>query len=181
MTFVPPALAAILHPPGFATDGLLVMLARRLSAAGLRLGGVVQHAVAGAGIRPPEMRLEDLASGRTISISLDRGPGARGCRLDTAGLAEAAGLVGASLQATPDLVIINKFGRQEAGGGGLRAEIGLAMIHGLPLLTAVSEPMAFAWSAFAGPDWTQLPPDARQIERWCMAAARAPAMLERSA
>lgn len=49
-----------------------------------------------------------------------------------------------------EFVIINKFGKAEAGGGGLRGEIAEAICKGLPLLTAVSTSNLDAWNAFMG-------------------------------
>ncbi len=65
------------------------------------------------------MVLHELATGRSISISENLGAGAISCRLSTPRLLEAAQLVEAQL-ADVDIVFLNKFGKAEAEGGGLR-------------------------------------------------------------
>ena len=182
--------AAIIHDGDRTIDELLVTLARRLEARGLRLAGIVQHNHAAAESRCAEMVAEDLARPRRVLISAPRGPG-DGCRLDTAGLAEVAALAGASLAGTsladtslagvdeatgpaalPALAIFNKFGRQEAEGSGLRAEMAEAITRNVPLLTAVARPLLGDWYAFLGAAWHELPPDIEAVEAWCLAAAR---------
>lgn len=64
-----------------------------------------------------------------------------------------------ALSGSVDLVIVNKFGKQEVLGQGLRAEIAAGVLAGLPLLTAVRDDMLAAWSDFAGEDWQRLPPN----------------------
>jgi len=166
-------IAAVVHEAHAAViDGVMREAARRLRARGLRLGGLVQHNVEKDGIDCAEMLLEDLASGRRVSISLARPKGSTGCRLDPAGLAEAAALTADGIAQGADLAIISKFGAQEAAGKGLRQEIALAAGNGMPLLTSVSRRLLPAWSAFIGDGWVELPPDPAAIEAWGLAAAR---------
>jgi molybdate transport system ATP-binding protein len=87
-----------------------------------------------AGCRHAAHRSDD---GGVITISQPRGTGASGCRLDPAGLAEAAGAVARAIDADVALLIVNKFSKQEALGQGLRGEIAQAVAAGVPVLTAV--------------------------------------------
>ncbi|TCR61422.1 DUF2478 domain-containing protein [Bosea sp. BK604] len=163
-------LAAIVYPSGFPIDDLMAGLARLMKQRGLRLAGVVQHNEAECeGGDCHAMSLEELASGRQFPISEERGPGSEGCRLDASGLAAAGGAVAASLAGAPDLVILNKFGRQEMLGQGLRQEIAAAVTAGLPVLIAVREDFVSAWREFAGDDWARLPPEEAAIEGWASA------------
>lgn len=168
-------LAAIVYPAGFPIDTLLVRVADDLRREAVRLGGVVQHNTGVCDNGCASMLLEDLASGRLFPISEDRGAGAAGCRLDAAGLAAAGAAFSDALSASIDLVIVNKFGKQEALGQGLRAEIAAGVIAGLPLLTAVRDDMLAAWSAFAGEGWRRLPPEHEAVMDWAMATLRLPA------
>jgi hypothetical protein len=154
-------------------DLVIAEAARRLRAHGLRLGGLIQHNVEKDGLDCAEMRLEDLASGRQISISLSRGKGATGCRLDASGLAEAAALGARGIAGGVDLVVISKFGAQEAAGKGLREEIALAALQATPLLTSVSRRLLPAWRAFIGEYWTELPTDPDAVLAWGLAAVAA--------
>lgn len=168
-------LAAIVYSSGFPIDELMVEIAGRLKQAAVRLGGVVQHNQGDCASGCAAMALEDLASGKRFPISEDRGAGATGCRLDATGLAAAGGAVASALSGPVDLLIINKFGKQEALGQGLRAEIAAGFLSGLPLLTAVRDDMLAAWNDFVGEDWQALPPEHGAVEDWALAKLRLPA------
>jgi nucleoside-triphosphatase THEP1 len=96
------------------------------------------------------MVLEDISSGRAIPISEDRGPGARGCRIDEAELLSAMISALGQLQAKPDILIINKFGKTEAEGRGFRPLIAEAVEQGVPVLIAVPWRNVESWRLFAG-------------------------------
>ena len=168
-------LAAISYPSGFRIDSFMAGLAQHLKQRGLRLGGVVQHNGGDCDAQCRAMVLEDLASGARYPISQDLGAGATACRLDPAGLAAAGGALAAALSGEADLVIVNKFGRQEALGQGLRQEIAAALVAGLPLLVAVRQDFLPAWRDFAGEDWMALPAELTEIEAWALGWARAAA------
>lgn len=168
-------LAAIVYSSGFPIDELMVEVADVLKREAIRLGGVVQHNNGDCVSGCASMALEDLASGRLFPISEDRGAGSAGCRLDPAGLAAAGAAVSSALSGLVDFVIVNKFGKQEALGQGLRTEIAAGVVAGLPLLTAVRDDMLAAWSGFAGEDWQRLPPEHGAVMDWAMAALRLPA------
>lgn len=168
-------LAAIVYASGFPIDELMAEVAACLRQGDVRLGGVVQHNQDDCSSGCASMVLEDLASGRIFAISEDRGAGATGCRLDAAGLAAAGGAVASAIDGTVDLLIINKFGKQEALGQGLRAEIAAGFLSGLPLLTAVREDMLGAWGEFVGEAWQRLPPERAAIEGWALSCLRQPA------
>lgn len=168
-------LAAIPYASGFQIDGFMAALATRLKARGLRLGGVVQHNDGACEQGCLSMALEDLASGHRFPISENRGAASSGCRLDASGLAAAGGALTAALASGADLVIVNKFGRQEMLGQGLRQEIAAALMAGVPLLIAVRQDFLSAWRDFAGDDWTELPGEPERIEAWALSLARAAA------
>lgn len=155
---------------GPATDALLTELARRLKRAGYKLAGAVQSNTPAAGRNRCEMALEDLASGVCVKASEDRGPLARGCRLDAGALEEIAGLALASLGPEIDLVIINRFGKQEAAGHGLRPIIEGAVLGGKPVLVGVNNAYWSAWQAFAGDGAAVVPADHWMILNWCETA-----------
>lgn len=162
-------LAAVLYGALDNVDELMASAASALQARGLRLAGVVQHNRGSCAQDDGAMLLEDLATGVIIPISDPDVPASAGCRLDPAGLARGAASVARALDGMPDLLVINKFGKREAHGRGLRDEIGEAIGRGIPVLTAVRDNMRTAWSEFAGDDWTPLPPDAEAIIAWCLA------------
>jgi hypothetical protein len=128
---------------------LLRGFAVRLAASGLRVAGVIETAADSAN-RCKSMALESLDDGRMFSISQDLGPGSQACNLHSEGLALACASVQASITAGADVVILSKFGKQEAAGGGLSDAFGAAIIAGLPILTAVSPTMMADWQNFSG-------------------------------
>ncbi len=169
-------IAAILYDAGagLQTDALIVEFARRLSCAGFRLAGAVQSNVAIAGRSRCDILLEDLATGRTTKTSQDPGPLARGCRLDSAALEESVGLATSSLGADTDLVIINRFGQQEAEGHGFRPLIEQAVLLGVPVIVGLNRTNLESWRAFVGEEVELLPPELSALSNWCAAIIATP-------
>jgi nucleoside-triphosphatase THEP1 len=152
---------------GSLVDGVLAQAAHRLRLDGLKIAGSIQWNEPIAGRRRCRMTLEDLASGRKILASEDRGSEARGCHLDTSALEEAAVLAAASLEPGIDLVIVNRFGKQEIAGRGFRQAIEAAVLLGLPVLAGVSERNQSSWQAFAGDEAECLPASFDAVLSWC--------------
>ena len=140
-------------------------------AADMRLAGALQESVGPADDCDVDLRvLGDPRPPLRISQSLGRGSTA--CRLDAGALEEAAARVAARLDGA-ELLILSKFGKQEAAGRGFRQVIGLALESDLPVILHVPPEYRADFDAFAGPLAQELTPEA--LEPWCRAAARAPA------
>jgi len=105
--------------------------------------------------------------GQVISISQSLGALARGCRLDPQGLAQAAGLVERALDSGPRLLIVNKFGKSEAEGGGFRPAIGTALANGIPVLCAVGAAQKPDFDAFSGDMAEPLDDNLAAVLDWC--------------
>jgi nucleoside-triphosphatase THEP1 len=163
--------AAILYEmgEGLATDELLTGIAHQLRDAGLKLAGAVQSNSAAPRRSQCEMTLEDLATGRCTKASEDRGPLARGCRLDAGALEDVVGLAASSLGSDTALVVINRFGKQEAEGHGFRPMIENAVLLGVPVLLAVNRAHLESWSQFVGGEPVLLPARREDVVRWCEA------------
>lgn len=147
----------ILALTGGDREAIQAMLRRAVedvSQAGCAVIGVVEEIEDGGA----HVVLRDLASGAFFPLTQDLGPGAGGCSLDPQGLAAACGSVEAAIAALPPageargrvLVVLSKFGRQEAEGRGLTHAFHAAVAADLPVLTSVSPVVATAWAAFAG-------------------------------
>lgn len=162
----PLPIAAIVYSPTDRIETLLVEVARTLGAQGVRTGGVLQHQVACATDDPCAMELEDLATGERTALSQDLGTCSEACRLDPASLAHAAMAVRAAIEGGAELVLINKFGAQEASGEGLRDEMGMAVLAGVPLLTAVGQRFIEQWQEFTGGGGTLLEPRLEEVLAW---------------
>lgn len=117
---------------------------------GLRAAGVLQHPVCSDAAGHCDVALEELTTGRRTDLFEDRGPGAAGCRLDVAALAEVNAQVARSLDAAPELLILNKFGKVEAEGRGLLDLIAIAIDRGIPVVIGVPIRNLEAWRNFSG-------------------------------
>lgn len=163
-----PHLAAVLYRGSTDIDGLMAKFLTELSAQGQRVAGVVQVAVPGRVCGPNvPMLLRDVATGEVLTISQDLGCGAQSCRLDSSALAEAAVRVQAAIDdAEIDLVLVSKFGKEEAAGRGLRHELAMAAASGRPVLTTLRRNLADDWIAFTGDAATILDPDLASLRAW---------------
>ncbi|OCK53606.1 DUF2478 domain-containing protein [Bradyrhizobium sp. LMTR 3] len=133
---------------------------------GLRLAGVLQHPVCSDAAGHCDVVLEELTTGLRTDLFEDRGPGASGCRLDEAALAEVNGRVARSLDAAPDLLILNKFGKVEAEGRGLLDLVGMAIDRGIPVVIGVPIRNLEPWRRFAGGMSVELSRDPSEIGGW---------------
>jgi hypothetical protein len=155
-----PALAAVVYGESQPVDALLAEFRRRVEARGRSVGGIVQTPCV------ESIFATHIESGRQIDLMQDLGACSEGCRLDTTALAEAAGLLAQSVAATPDLLLVSRFGRAEAEGGGFLAEIGAAAAAGTPTLVGVSAKRAGDWEAFAGEFAESLPCSLEALLVW---------------
>jgi hypothetical protein len=138
------ALAAIVFGQDENVDALMQELLQRLTARGVRVGGLIQSPC------DETVMATHIESGRRIDLMQNLGACSEGCRLDTGALAEAAGLLAQSLAAPPQLLLISRFGHAEVQGGGFLAEIGEAASRDIPTLIGVGEKRCVQWAEFAG-------------------------------
>ena len=104
-----------------------------------------------------------------IRISQDLGPSARGCRLDAAALEETVAIVEERLAHGADILIVNRFGKQEAEGRGFRSAIALALSRDIPVLVGLSQLNLEAFSAFTDGLAQELPAEIGALEDWAAA------------
>jgi hypothetical protein len=133
---------------------------------GLSMAGVLQHPVCTDAAGHCDVALEDLSTGRRTDLFEDRGPGAQGCRLDVAALAEVNGNVARSLAGDPALLVLNKFGKVEAEGGGLLDLVGTAVDRGIPVVIGVPIRNLEAWRRFAGGMSVEFTSDPTEVMDW---------------
>ncbi|KDB01736.1 hypothetical protein U879_20675 [Defluviimonas sp. 20V17] len=167
-------MAAVLCPHGVAADALLDRVARVLRSEGYRIAGLVQRSVASDGGARALLHVADLSSGALLRITQDLGEGARGCRLDPGALAAAAGALMARLDVAadtvPDALILNRFGKAEAEGKGLRGVAEQACLRGIPVLAALRPGHRADWEEFSGGAAVILPPDEARVLTWLRVA-----------
>lgn len=160
-------IGVVVYGDGLFADALTAQCAAGLLASGYRLGGVVQSNAHQPGRRRCDMYVKDLLGGDEIKISLDRGNEARGCRLDPDAFARIDAWVKRAVLERIDLLIINKFGKEEAHGQGLRPVIAEALIAEIPLVIGVSTRNLCDFLTFVGDSATRLSPDVEVITAWC--------------
>lgn len=137
---------------------------------GIRVAGLVEEThglpdrVCNAGI------LRDVVTGSTYSIYLDMPEAGRTCHIDASGAERACAAILAQIDAC-NLLVLSKFGKLEAAGGGLFTAFASAVDAGTPLLTTVSAKHLPAWNAFA-PGATTLPPEMAALQHWWTAVSR---------
>ena len=165
-------LAAIVYEAGFPIDEFLTRAVSLLRAEHIRLGGALQENSPGGAGRCLAMTLVDLSSRGRFRISQDLGSQAEGCRLDAQGIAEFVALLDRTPDQNVELMLLNRFGRAEAEGGGLRFAFAHAMEAGIPVLTAVRAPYTEAWSQFHGRLAIDLPADLEVALAWCRESVR---------
>lgn len=157
----------VVYDDGLFADALLARCAAGLIASGCRLGGVVQSNPHRPDRRRCDMHVKDLLNGDEIRISLDRGNEARGCRLDPDAFARINAWVEHAVLERVDLLIINKFGKEEAHGRGLRPVIADALIAEIPLMIGVSTRNLCDFMTFVGASAARLRPDIQAMTAWC--------------
>ena len=157
----------VVYDDGLFSDALIAQCAAGLVALGYQLGGVVQSNAHRRGRRRCDMYVKDLLGGDEIKISLDRGNEAKGCRLDPDAFARIDAWIERAVLERVDLLIINKFGKEEAHGRGLRRVIAEALMAEIPLVIGVSTRNLCHFLTFVGASATRLSPDAEVITGWC--------------
>jgi len=162
----PYPILAIVYSDGLAADRIISDLGYKIRDAGIAVAGIVQHNKFIRDRTRCDMEVEELASGIVLQISEDRGKEARGCRMDRGALLEAAGLLSASLESEPDILIINKFGKLEAEGRGLRETLSDAVQLGVPIVVGVPYRNIEQWRAFAGGLAEECPIGSSRLHEW---------------
>jgi hypothetical protein len=164
MTRAPRRTAAIEDASSAAVQALFQDAVARWRSSGIRVAGLIAEVhglpdrTCAAGF------LRDIASGTRHSIYLEVPRRDTSCHIDAAG-AERAGAALIEQIPMSDLVVLSKFGKLEAAGGGLMPAFRAAIAAGKPVVTSVSGLHRSAWRAFA-PGAAILPATARALDEW---------------
>lgn len=144
--------------------GEIVELAR---SAGIEVVGVTQKNIHRVDRLHNDMHLVSLCGSGEYKISEDRGAMSSGCRLDRDLIARAAvDVERALLTGTPQLLVLNKFGKAEEEGGGMRNAIALAIEAGIPVLMSVGRLSLGSLLDFAGQLVEVAEADLRAAKDW---------------
>ncbi len=159
-------IAAIVYSPGQLVEELLSDVAHVLQGQGVRVGGLVQHSFRDHSDSRCRIELENLDTGAMYPLTQNLGMASQSCALDIRALADASAVLRQAVIDQDQLVIVNKFGGQEAAGSGLRAEMAEIAMAGLPLLTSVAERFLPQWHAFVGDEMLLLPVSKDRVLAW---------------
>jgi hypothetical protein len=157
---------AVIYRDGIVADRFLADLGYSLRAAGFAVAGLVQLNSFERDPRKCDMAVEELFSSTVLQLSEDRGRDSSGCRLDRSKLSEAAGLLVGALKLKPDLLVLNKFGKIEAEGDGLRDVIALAVDVNVPVVVGVPFRNLDQWRVFAGDLAAECPVGSPDLQIW---------------
>lgn len=153
-----------------ALDPLLHGVARQAIADGKRVAGIVQVNHDRPDCARCDMDAVVLPDGPVIRISQSLGKEAKGCRLDPDGLETAVAATQAQLAQGADLLIINKFGKQEAAGRGFRPVIAEALSMGVDVLVGVNHLNLDALERFADGLAEAIDADSVALQAWIRAS-----------
>lgn len=131
----------------------------------LRVAGFLQYTAYGS-CECRDILLRALHDGSELAITQNLGREAQGCRLDSSALADVAGLLMSALETQPDLLVLNRFGKSEAEGGGLRQVLEAALARDIPVLVPVNRRHLSFWQDYAGDMAEPLAPGEDALQAW---------------
>lgn len=156
------------------TNRLLTRIAQVLAQEGRRLCGTVQTDTETTRSHLCDMDVTVLPDGPVVRISQDLGTEAKGCRINASALETCVAMTLANIRDGADLVIINKFGKQEADGRGFRDAVAEAMSRDIPVLLGVNDDNRDALETFCEGHITALEPDLDAVLAWARDVTQRP-------
>jgi hypothetical protein len=157
-------LAALVYEQNEDPDQILWDFAVDLNRRGHRAVGLVQtghHCV-----DAPKLSAMLLHTGEELQLFQDLGTCAAGCRLDVGQLLDAGSQVASAIDQGADLLIVNRFGRQEREGKGLCYLIERALSADIPVVIAVPSHRFADWIKFADGMSVKLRCNRPALEAW---------------
>jgi hypothetical protein len=162
-------LAALVYEPDQDPDQVLRDFAADLRTSGYRAVGLVQtgHHCLDA----PKLSAMLLHTGEELQQFQNLGACAKGCRLDVGQLLDAGAQVASAIDQGADLVIVNRFGRQEREGKGLSYLVERALSADIPVVIAVPGHRFSDWIKFADGMSVKLRCERAALEAWWSAVS----------
>jgi Protein of unknown function (DUF2478) len=162
-------LASLVYERDQNPDQILRDFASDLNTRGYRAVGLVQ--LGHHRLDAPKLSATLVHSGEELQLFQDLGAGATGCRLDLGQLLGAGAQIASAIDAGADLVIVNRFGRQECEGKGLSFLIERALSADIPVVIAVPSHRFADWIRFADGMSVKLRCDRKALEAWWAAVS----------
>jgi hypothetical protein len=156
-------LAALVYTEGQDPDEILREFASSLNANGRRAVGIVQ-----LGRYCPDASLSAtlVPTGEQLRLFQDMDACSAGCRLDIGQLTGAGERIARILDEGADILIVNRYGRQEREGKGLTHLIAHALDADIPVVVAVPSHRFSEWITFAGGMTVKLHCDRESLDAW---------------
>jgi hypothetical protein len=158
-------LAALIFGDGEDVNRVVADFARDLAGKGHRLGGVIQVSADSAPCECKEVHVVDIETGARLPLLQDLGKYSQSCRIDQAALAQIGLLLSDTIKKGPELLFI-RFGKLEAEGKGVIAEIGAAATSGIPTLVSVPARYLAPWRQFTMGLDEELSCSSANLHRW---------------
>lgn len=169
-------IAALQGESAFDMQRLLSRFAKRRLREGLRVAGAIEIDEASAKGACRSLALREIGADALFPIAQDLGKGSQACNLDTNGVAAACAKVLSAIERGADVVVLSKFGKLEAGGGGLLDCFAAAADAGIPCVAGVSQALFASFGEWAGDylAWVEASDDA--LEDWWRARVESKAL-----
>jgi Protein of unknown function (DUF2478) len=162
-------LAALVYDKDQDPDEILRDFAVDLKAWGYRAVGLVQrshHCV-----DAPKLSAMLVHTGEELQLFQNLGSCSTGCRLDVGQLLDAGAHIVTAIDQGADLVIVNRFGRQECEGKGLSYLVERALSADIPVVIAVPSLRFADWIRFADGMSVKLRCDRESLDSWWQAVS----------
>ncbi|KUO56383.1 MAG: hypothetical protein APF80_13610 [Alphaproteobacteria bacterium BRH_c36] len=167
-------LAGIVFEQPFRIDALIGQAVSAFKARGLEVAGVTQTYSDTPGCSGSQLRLQSIDGAMDMPIMEPRGHFSKGCRLDYRAMADATAWIENTLDDEADLIVLNRFGRAESEGNGLRTILQRCAEEERPTLIAVRKDYVAAWNEFHGGLGDVLPANLDAIVDWYLRLPRQP-------
>jgi hypothetical protein len=156
-------LAALVYDKQQDPDRILREFAADLNNRGYRAVGLVQlgHHCADASLSAMLVH-----TGEKLPLFQDLGSCSAGCRLDVGQLLGAGQQIAGAIDEGADLLIVNRFGRQEREGKGLSYLVERALSADIPVVIAVPSHRFGDWIKFADGMSVKLRCDREALDGW---------------
>lgn len=159
-------LAGVTFKQPFRIDELMARTVAAFQARGVTVTGVTQTYTDNPGCSGSDLRLQAIGGGWEVPIMQPRGAHSTGCRLDYGAMADATQWIESALDEDAGLIVLNRFGRAESEGNGLRSILQRCAEDERPTLIAVREDYVGSWNEFHGGLGEVLPPDLGVVFDW---------------
>ena len=167
-------IGVMLVGPEDPIDSVLSAVCDQLSDEGCQIKGFVQSETCSQNGVSADTFLHAATGNFSRKVSLDLGCGSTACSVDAGVIAEMAGQLLEEIDRDTDLLIINRFGRCESLGGGLRPVIDAAVVRNIPVLTAVRQRYWRDWDDYSSGMADALPASVDAVVDWCRQSVRRP-------